>query len=488
MSLKLIKSFFVVSLTLFFLEFSFIHIAAAGLVPKLSSLKELDLNSAAQIALADSPTIAAAKERVIQAKQAVIQSRAGYFPWLDANFSYNRTKDPDKIADPANELSDKIEAGMEDLPPEFYDFFPGYMELIEEAADYDAVTTTYTSGLRATLLIFDGLIREFSCAAAKHGVELTKYSLADTRRLLLGAVANVYLGAMLSKESVAISKADEEFNKQLFEETKLLHEAGLRSLSDMLNFEISVNYARTRSLQAQRQYESARFALAALMGLSDARLPAKLKLAPMKAESNEMLNPPDTDEVLEYAMANRPDLLARKTAIDISKSVVGIAKGQYYPHVYLNAAITGTRRDDYSFEGDDYGNSIGVFMTYNLFAGGRHRSRVIESKSQLQETKKYLQEVTKNTVASVRSAVTMVRSAQEQFSLQQTNAELATKTRDLVKKEYLAGKASLTRLNEAQRDLIRIQGFLAQSRVTLRQAWLDMEKESGKILDRFGPF
>jgi outer membrane protein TolC len=241
-------------------------------------------------------------------------------------------------------------------------------------------------------------------------------------------------------------------------------------------------------LQAQRQYEAALFALAALMGLPDARLPAKLKLVSMKTESDEMLSPPDVNEILDYAMTHRPDLLAQKTAIDISESAVGIARGQYYPRVYFNAAYSGSRRDDYSFEGDDYGNSIGVFMTYNLFAGGRHRSRVIESKSRLQENEKKLQEVTKNAVASVRAAVTMVRSAQEQFSLQQANAELATKTRDLVKKEYMAGKASLTRLNEVQKDLIKIQGFFAQSRVALRQAWLDMEKESGRILDRFGPF
>jgi outer membrane protein TolC len=41
----------------------------------------------------------------------------------------------------------------------------------------------------------------------------------------------------------------------------------------------------------------------------------------------------------------------------------------------------------------------------------------------------------------------------------------------LVEKEYDAGQASLTRLNEAQRDLTAAQSRLALARVTLRRAW-----------------
>ncbi len=495
MVLKLKQIISVGGFSLFFFIFCFIHLAVAGTAPKLSSLKTLDLKDAAQIVLSDSPTLAAAKERVIQAKQLLVQSRASYFPRLDANLSYYRSEDPDKISEPAERLAglaQNVEEGLNDLPPNFGEQVTGWdsvedllRNIVDETKGYNKVTTTYSSGVSASWMIFNGFEREFSYAAAKHGVELTQNSLADARRLLLGAVARVYLGALLAKENVAVAKADEEFNKQLLEETKLLHEAGLRSLSDMLNFEISVNYARTRSLQAQRQYEAARYTLAALMGVKDALLPSELKLASMKSETDNMLTPPDVDSVLDYAMVHRPDILAQAATIDISQSSVWIARGQFYPQIYLSAAYSGTRKDDFSFEGDDFGNSIGIFMTYNLFAGGRHRSKMMESKSRLKENEKNFQNMINHVIASVRSAVTMVRSAQEQFSLQQANAELAAKTRDLVKKEYLAGNASLTRLNEAQKNLTTLQGFYAQSRVSLRQAWFDMEKESGKILERY---
>ncbi len=495
MLLKFRKISFACILSLFLFNFCSIHFAVAASASKLSSLKTLDLNSAAKIALADSPTLAAARERVVQAKQLLIQNRSYFFPSLNVNLSYYRSEDPDKISDPASELAqiaEEVGDGLNDVPPDFGNQVSGWdsvedllRNIVDETRGYNKVSTAYSSGVSATWIIFNGLEREFSYSATKQGVEMSKDSLANARRLLLGAVARVYLGALLAKENVAISKADEAFNKQLFDETKLLHEAGLRSLSDMLNFEISVNFAHTRSLRAQRQYESARYTLAALMGVKDAQLPSHLKLASMKIETDEMLTPPKINDVLDYAMTHRPDILAQAATIDISKYAVSMAKGKFYPQLYLNASFSGRRKDDFSFEGDDFGNSIGVFMTYNLFSGGRHRSKITESKSRLRENEKNMQNMINHAVASVRSAVTMVRSAQEQFSLQQTNAELAVKTRDLVKKEYMAGKASLTRLNEAQKNLTTIQGYFSQSRVALRQAWLDMEKESGKILERY---
>jgi outer membrane protein TolC len=57
------------------------------------------------------------------------------------------------------------------------------------------------------------------------------------------------------------------------------------------------------------------------------------------------------------------------------------------------------------------------------------------------------------------------------------------RTRDLVEKEYSAGQASLVRLNEAQRDLTTAMGRLALARAALRQAWFNLETDTGRILE-----
>jgi len=257
-------------------------------------------------------------------------------------------------------------------------------------------------------------------------------------------------------------------------------------MSDVMGVQISLNYSRTKLLDAQKNYQIALVGLAALLGIPDAHFPKHLSLVPLQEETNEMLSDPDVNKALSYAKSHRPDLLAQKETVELLHSSLGAARGQFYPSFWLSASYNATREDDYNFGGDDFGNQIGIYMTYNFFAGGRDREGLLASKSRLRGSKKKLEETLQTTVVAVQSAAVTVRSAQEQFRLQQETAKLVTKNRDLVKKEYLAGKKTMTELREAQKDLTTVQGYLAHSRAALRQAWLHMEKETGQILERFG--
>jgi outer membrane protein TolC len=74
----------------------------------------------------------------------------------------------------------------------------------------------------------------------------------------------------------------------------------------------------------------------------------------------------------------------------------------------------------------------------------------------------------------VRQAIVDLVNAQERVRLQTTNLESAAENRRLVQLEYAAGKASIVRLNEAQRDYVGTEGELARARIRLRQAWSDL--------------
>ncbi|MBT7165579.1 MAG: hypothetical protein HN904_22570, partial [Victivallales bacterium] len=54
--------------------------------------------------------------------------------------------------------------------------------------------------------------------------------------------------------------------------------------------------------------------------------------------------------------------------------------------------------------------------------------------------------------------------------------------RKLVRNEYVAGRASLTRLNEAQTDLVRAAGDLVKARIRYWQILEDVAAASAKIL------
>ncbi|MFC1799146.1 TolC family protein, partial [Thermodesulfobacteriota bacterium] len=260
---------------------------------------------------------------------------------------------------------------------------------------------------------------------------------------------------------------------------------GTGALSDVLNFKIRVNEAKTSLINSERVFTETMYGLAALLGAPQSRFPAKMKLARLKEETPEEMQKPDADSLAQMALEYRPDLKETRYALNQSEAQIKIAQSRFYPSVSLAASLDGNRTDDAGFESDDFGNTVGFNLTYNLFAGGLDKAKVSEARARTQELEKTLQSLELQVNSEVQISSTQVYTTQRQLVLQRANADLNQQNRDLVEKEYAAGQVSLVRLNEAQRDLTTAQGRLALALASLRQAWFNLETDTGRILKIF---
>lgn len=416
-------------------------------------IRILDMETAQQTALADNPSLAAAGDRIRQAKERVAQARSAYLPRLDANASVSR-----------NWLSDN-ESRMQGNP--------------DDPEDY------YNAGLTGTWVLFDGFERKFKNAIARYGEKETYESERDARRLLLSSVAAGYFNAQLARENIAIAEADEAFNQRQAEDARVRRQVGTGALSDVLNFEVQVNSARTELIRARQEYEAAMIGLAALMGIPDALFPSGTELAQLKDETPDELVLPEPDSLVAYALDHRPDILKADYALKRAISEIDLAMADFYPKVSLSASADGNRTNDIKFEGDDFGTKVGLGITYNFFDGGARRARLREAMAGRDEAEKNFQSMKITVVSEVRDAVARLRSLRDQLAIQRSNADLVQQNRELVEKGYSAGQESLVRLNEAQRDLIKAKGRLALALVSLRQAWYKLKTSTAENLISF---
>jgi outer membrane protein TolC len=431
--------------------------------PSIESVSELDLWTAMAIAIKGSPTLAAAVERVAQSVQRVRQATAAWWPTLDLTASARRV-------DLSNSEFNASQASIQALNP---------------AASLTDPENYYSAGLSASWVLFDGFNRKFSIASAKYGESESRASLLEARRLLLSSVALSFHQAQLAREDIAIAEAAEAFNRQQLDNAKARYRVGTGALSDTLNFEIQANAARADRISAEREYAIAMAGLAAIMGIPSAAFPEEMVLTRLKEEPTDYMEMPEDRTEYDYAMGHRPDLLQIDFVIKQAESTVERAKARYYPAVNLAGSIDGARAGDMGLDGDDFGNTIGIYLNYNLFAGGADVARVNEAKRVVSESEKNRDAVRINVANELRQALASLDAAQRQLELQRANAALVRQNRDLVEKEYAAGQGSLVRLNEAQRDLTQAQGRLALARVGLRNAWVNVESASGRILERF---
>ena len=437
--------------------------APAGAVD-WAAMSTLDLETAVEIALAGNPGLEAAAARVRQAKAQVDQARSTYWPRLDANASGARV----------------------DLAENSYQQNLATARLLNPAAAIDDPQDYYNADLTASWTLFDGFERKFSNASARYGEQSSTAALNDARRLLISAVALSYFSAQLAVENISIAKADEEFNQRQLADAEARQRVGTGALSDVLNFQVRKNQAKTTRINQEYQLEIALYGLAALLGLPDSRMPAHVALGRLSPETAPELSSPPVDELIANAMDHRPDIQQAQWSIKQTEAQVKIAQADYYPTVVLAGSLDGERVDDPGFGEDDFGNRVQVGLSYNLFAGGFTRAKVREVRHRRVELEKRLEELVLSATSDIRSSVALVMTAQTQVALQRENVDLVQRTRDLVEKEYNAGQGSLVRLNEAQKDLTTAQSNLALALVGLRQAWVELETRTGNVLVTYG--
>ena len=415
-------------------------------VPDLGSIDVLDLETAKRIAVSSNPSMDAALARVEQAKARVDQAMSTWWPSLNLVGSGARTR----LSNDAYETSQALST------------------LYGQSAD--RTSENYAVGLQASWILFDGFYRTFSQEQARYGERSVDESRLNAQRLLVSSVSEAFLNAQLSQTQVAIAKADTEFYTQQLRDAQNRYDVGVGSWGDVLNIKVQLNSGKTSLMLSGREKEAALYGLAALLGLSDSKLPENVRLAELDKDlDDDGVN--ETPELLiEEAFAYRPDIKELDMRVKAAEATVGMAKAQYYPKLQLVGSVNGSDQDSPALSGDEFGNTVGINLSWNLFTGGADKARQIEAEQVIRESNSTLANLRNHVVSEVRQSFTLLEAAREQVRLQRESVSLVEENRDLAKNEYEAGEASLVRLNEAQRDLTTTYSRLAQSVVSFHRA------------------
>ena len=342
----------------------------------------------------------------------------------------------------------------------------------------------YGVELGGSWLIFDSLVREMNMLSARHSWKASVAEEDDARRLLLRAVAYAYNDVQLAAAQQRIAIADMNYSADLLKDTQLKFEAGAVPLSDVLNFKIRYNNGESDLISAQYTYAYNKYALAALLGLTDGTIPDEVKFPEMPSPEGDVL--PDISVYLDTALANRPDLRAYRERLEAAKFSFWSSLCAFGPTFSANYSLSYSRNRNLtknldsglSTVGSKYGNgalSYGGVASWNLFEGGNTYFNARAAQAEMVQAEYNLTETWITVITDVRTAYDNYITNLKQVKLYQKTYELTRQTRDLVEEEYKAGNAELTRLNEAQNDLVTAEGNLVSSVVEMNNAKAQLE-------------
>lgn len=427
-------------------------------VTKLSGITILDLQTAQQLALKENPDLEAARARVEQARARVQQAIAAWWPSVDLLAGAQKER-----------LSENVFA--------YNQAIAGLL-----GAETTQTSDTFNIGARTTWLLFDGFARNFKQKQAQFGEQVYRAGVTNAQRLLVQSVTKAFLNAQLAQTNVDIALADKAFYTRQLEDAQNRYNVGAGKWGDVLNIKVQLNSAKSSHIYNQRDFEAATYGLAALLGQPEAKLPTEVHLQPLDRKMKIVHMHKSADELIEQAWESRPDLLQLAMQVEQSEAGTKLAKAPFYPTLQLEGAVTGTRDDDIEFSGNDYGNLVSLNLAWDLFSGGEDKARLVEARQAKRESR-YAYYNLRNQIASeVRQAIAMLEAAEEQVRLNRESVSLVKENRDLAKDEYMAGESSLVRLNEAQRDLTKTYGRLAQALVAYKRAKQNLDSATGTNL------
>ncbi len=412
----------------------------------LNGITELTLADAQRIAVLNNPTYIAASHAVNAARMRYYQAWGAYSPVVSANFTLQEND--------------------------------SWSRRQENSSGPTRTRRFSTStGVSATWLVFDGLAREFNIKAASHSLDYQRLLEEDECRTLMRAVAYAYNDVLLAIENKRISLEDRNFQQISLKDTQMKFQAGAVPLSDVLNFEIQMNAADGDLIAADYQYETAIYSLAVLMGYPEGTLPPEIKFpSDFKTNFSDL---PSVDIYLDTALANRPDLKGYREQLEVARYQMYQTYSAYSPTVnaFLDLSY-GTNLSRYSGGQSPYSHSysespaIGYGLTadWTIFNGFIRYNKMREYQAAVAVADFQVAQKWLDVVGEVRAAYANYIQSVRQTRIYEKTRDLSAKQRDLVDEGYRAGNVELTRLNEAQRDLVEAETNLASSYVAIQNA------------------
>lgn len=417
-------------------------------LPAFARDAPLTLQQAWRTALEQSPTEQAALARLDQARARYGQAVSQYHPRIGLRASGSRL-----------EYSD---TALERIP--------GVPDSVEQ----------YETGLEANWLLWDNGTRKNRVEASRLGREASAAELGDTRETLLAEVGRAFTSAQLARANLRIAESDREFQARQLENSRRKEEAGLDSRADRLNFEIRMVQAENAAVRQGARYEASMAALKALLGRPpESELPPPAELGDME----DAPPPPELESLWKRIPSTLPALRRAEFQVEAARATVKALKGEYGPDLSLFGGLNAEREDGPNFSGSDVGGTVGLQLSWDLWDGHLRKEQVNEATAALRETEAAARRIRLRARAGLRGALVDYQASLESETLSARSRELSLENRELVEASYEAGRETLLRLNEAQRDYNNAVSRYAAARLARRLAWIDLQRAAGILME-----
>ncbi|MCP4177766.1 MAG: TolC family protein [bacterium] len=419
------------------------------------------VNDAIRIGLANNPTYEATKLSLENAYNTMYQEIVGYLPTLDISPN----------------------AGLINYSKSFKTKGDGFFGMgVGNFAGGESKTGSVGYGANSSLVLFNGLQREFNILQAYELAKAKDYAMKYARLTLINTIQLAYYEMAMLKSQFNIFTANADFQHQMFEYQKAKFQHNLITNDHVLNFELELDLAKLRVLEIRLAYKIAEYTLAALLGLTTVEFPENLKLMTLGSileNIKEGYNPLGIEYYLDLAIDQNPELKEARTSLQAQKYELYSSWGEYSPSITADVGYSYATDNGWRNMNSGTGSfTAGINASWALWNNERIftiRGNVIDVDIEEQTVYSTWIDIVKN----VRTAFATLQTSILRQQIAEKAWQIGERQRDMVQQKYEMGLESITRLNQVQRLFVIAEIDNASATMDIFKARADLEKACG---------
>ncbi len=406
----------------------------------------ITLKAAVDLAVALSPSLAAARADVGVAAAEVRLARAGLLPAL---------------------------AGSLGSTHEWYsnrNVQNGYQNSFQSTSS-SVTNQQFNSGsLSLNQLIFDGGRTAAGIRAAKATETAAVYTYQRTLQTLAYNVASAYYATLQAERTTQVDAELVRENQVQYALVLAQYRAGTAAYVDVVTAEVPVAQARVAVVQAQGNEVAAQAAFANTLGVdANANVRPKDDTPVFRTSGLHTIAIPPYQTAMLRAQNLRPDLAASQANIDAARADVRQAKLGLFP------TLSGSASQGYASTTLGGGNytgttSLGATLSFPLFDQGQTPARTAQARANLDLAQANYQTTLLGVQLNVRQTLAQLISAREAVSESQVALDESQTVLKATQAQYRAGVTTLPQLLNAQVSLTQALTSQVTTVYALRQA------------------
>jgi outer membrane protein TolC len=385
-----------------------------------------NLQQAIDYALVHNPKLQIMQDKIGQAEAQLGIALSSFYPSIKTSLSYEHSDRP-------------AQAFMMTINQRRLDFSP--------STDFNnpGGTDNYRPEVSASYSLFRGGQDYYQSKAAELGVETATLEKSATRNRLIQFISSTFYAYLASIEADKGANRSIEAVKDELKQSQIRYEAGTVLKSDVLSLKVQLAEAQDSKIQTANAIELSKIGLKNLLGLSARE--------PFNIDSSDHWNLPEAnssfDDLLNLAMAQRPETQAANKRITIAQHQLDAARGAYLPtaDAYL-AYGSDSKNLDFNTNRDNV--TAGVMVEMDIFSGFRDNEKLKKAEHQLAIAKKTAKQVQLDIENAVKTAHLNLLEALARVKVTSSSVEAAEEALRLVNEQRKAGMITVTRYIEAE--------------------------------------